>query len=54
MPSVSFAVFGLVVSGLGLFALLLPETKGSSLCDTMEAQEQSDQALKTKGSSPSC
>ncbi|WZY77257.1 hypothetical protein YC2023_023641 [Brassica napus] len=51
VPSVSFAVFGLVVSGLGLFALLLPETKGSSLCDTMEAQEQSDQALKT---SPSC
>ncbi|KAF8103105.1 hypothetical protein N665_0188s0061 [Sinapis alba] len=47
VPSISFAVFGIVVSGLGFFALLLPETKGSSLCDTMEEQEQSDQALKT-------
>ncbi|KAG2326738.1 hypothetical protein Bca4012_035654 [Brassica carinata] len=47
VPSISFAVFGFVVSGLGFFALLLPETKGSSLCDTMEEQEQSDQALKT-------
>uniref|UniRef100_A0A1J3HTZ3 Organic cation/carnitine transporter 5 n=1 Tax=Noccaea caerulescens TaxID=107243 RepID=A0A1J3HTZ3_NOCCA len=46
VPSLSFAVFGFAVSGLGLFALLLPETKGSSLCDTMEAQEQRDQALK--------
>ncbi|CAH8363721.1 unnamed protein product [Eruca vesicaria subsp. sativa] len=47
VPSISFAVFGFVVSGLGFFALLLPETKGLSLCDTMEAQEQRDQALKT-------
>ncbi|XP_024006934.1 organic cation/carnitine transporter 5 isoform X2 [Eutrema salsugineum] len=47
VPSLSFAVFGFAVSGLGLFALLLPETKGSSLCDTMEEQEQSDHALKT-------
>ncbi|CAH2067894.1 unnamed protein product [Thlaspi arvense] len=48
VPSLSFAVFGFTVSGLGLFALLLPETKGSSLCDTMEEQEQSDQALKNE------
>ncbi|WZZ67054.1 hypothetical protein YC2023_078424 [Brassica napus] len=47
VPSISFAVFGFVVSGLGIFALLLPETKGASLCDTMDEQEQSDQALKT-------
>ncbi|KAL0867361.1 hypothetical protein Bca101_046479 [Brassica carinata] len=46
VPSLSFAVFGFAMSGFGLFVLLLPETKGSSLCDTMEAQEQSDQALK--------
>ncbi|CAA7024435.1 unnamed protein product [Microthlaspi erraticum] len=39
VPSLSFAVFGFAVSGLGLFALLLPETKGSNLCDTMEEQE---------------
>ncbi|CAA7062091.1 unnamed protein product [Microthlaspi erraticum] len=51
VPSLSFAVFGTALAGLGLFVLLLPETKGSSLCDTMEAQEKSDQALKT---SPSC
>ncbi|KAG2324485.1 hypothetical protein Bca4012_038995 [Brassica carinata] len=50
-PSISFAVFGFVMSGLGFFALLLPETKGSSLCDTMEEQEQSDQALKTSHAS---
>ncbi|CAH8356224.1 unnamed protein product [Eruca vesicaria subsp. sativa] len=47
VPSISFAVFGFVVSGLGFFALLLPETRGASLCDTMEEQEQSDQAVKT-------
>ncbi|KAF8103442.1 hypothetical protein N665_0188s0378 [Sinapis alba] len=51
VPSLSFAVFGFAMSGFGLFVLLLPETKGSSLCDTMEAQEQSDHALKI---SPSC
>ncbi|KAL1205630.1 Organic cation/carnitine transporter 5 [Cardamine amara subsp. amara] len=47
VPSLSFAVFGFAMSGLGLFALLLPETKGLSICDTMEAQEQRDEALKT-------
>ncbi|CAN8233677.1 unnamed protein product [Cochlearia groenlandica] len=52
VPSISFAVFGFWVAGIGLFVLLLPETKGLSLCDTMEAQEQRDQALKT--TSPSC
>ncbi|XP_048591534.1 organic cation/carnitine transporter 5-like [Brassica napus] len=42
VPSISFAV-----SGLGFFALLLPETKGAGLCDTMDEQEQSDQAMKS-------
>ncbi|WZZ07348.1 organic cation/carnitine transporter 5-like [Brassica napus] len=52
VPSFSFAVFGFTVSGLGFFALLLPETKGSSLCDTLEAQEQREQrAMETSNSS---
>uniref|UniRef100_A0A0D3CAR4 Major facilitator superfamily (MFS) profile domain-containing protein n=1 Tax=Brassica oleracea var. oleracea TaxID=109376 RepID=A0A0D3CAR4_BRAOL len=45
LPSVSFAIFGVAMSGLGLFVLILPETKGSSLCDTMEEQEKRDQAI---------
>ncbi|CAH8383113.1 unnamed protein product [Eruca vesicaria subsp. sativa] len=48
--SLSFAVFGIAMAGLGLFALLLPETKGSSLCDTMEAQEERDRAFTTSQS----
>ncbi|WZY76229.1 hypothetical protein YC2023_022613 [Brassica napus] len=50
VPSLSFAVFGLAMAGLGLFALLLPETKGSSLCDTMEAQEERDRVFNTSQS----
>ncbi|VVA91531.1 unnamed protein product [Arabis nemorensis] len=44
-PSVSFAIFGITMSGLGLFVLILPETKGLSLCDSMEEQEKRDQSL---------
>ncbi|WZY97951.1 hypothetical protein YC2023_070280 [Brassica napus] len=47
LPSVSFAIFGIAMSGLGLFVLILPETKGSSLCDTMEEQEKRDQTIST-------
>ncbi|KAL0867362.1 hypothetical protein Bca101_046480 [Brassica carinata] len=50
VPSLSFAVFGVMVSSLGLFTLFLPETKGSSLCDTLEAQEQREQAMETSNS----
>ncbi|CAF2138549.1 BnaA02g12580D [Brassica napus] len=50
VPSLSFALFGLAMAGLGLFALLLPETKGSSLCDTMEAQEERDRVFNTSQS----
>lgn len=50
VPSLSFAVFGLAMAGLGIFALLLPEIKGSSLCDTMEAQEERDRVLNTSQS----
>ncbi|KAJ4909891.1 Organic cation/carnitine transporter 5 [Raphanus sativus] len=45
-----FRGFGLAMAGFGLFALLLPETKGSSLCDTMEAQEERGRALNTSQS----
>ncbi|ESQ35177.1 hypothetical protein EUTSA_v10007384mg [Eutrema salsugineum] len=47
LPSVSFAIFGIAMSGLGLFVLILPETKGLSLCDTMEEQEKRDQTVNT-------
>lgn len=47
LPAVSFAIFGISMSGLGLFVLILPETKGSSLCDSMDEQEKRDQALKS-------
>ncbi|CAF1926099.1 unnamed protein product [Brassica napus] len=47
LPSVSFAIFGVAMSGFGLFVLVLPETKGSSLCDTMEEQEKRDQTINT-------
>ncbi|XP_078428515.1 organic cation/carnitine transporter 3-like [Wolffia australiana] len=36
---VSFGVFGIVIGICGLFVVLLPETKGSSICDTFEEQE---------------
>ncbi|ERM98271.1 hypothetical protein AMTR_s01775p00001430 [Amborella trichopoda] len=35
----SFGVFGLVIICCGMFSLLLPETRGRPLCDTMEEQE---------------
>ncbi|KAH0877645.1 hypothetical protein HID58_065039, partial [Brassica napus] len=50
LPSVSFAIFGVAMSGFGLFVLVLPETKGSSLCDTMEEQEKRDQTINTSHS----
>ncbi|KAG1347447.1 organic cation/carnitine transporter 2 [Cocos nucifera] len=35
----SFGVFGLVIGCCGLFAACLPETRGRSICDTMEEEE---------------
>ncbi|WOL13021.1 organic cation/carnitine transporter 2-like [Canna indica] len=35
----SFGVFGLVISCCGLFTASLPETRGRSICDTMEEEE---------------
>ncbi|XP_072956645.1 organic cation/carnitine transporter 2-like [Typha angustifolia] len=37
----SFGVFGLVIGCCGLFAICLPETRGRSMCDTMEEEELS-------------
>ncbi|XP_018452483.2 LOW QUALITY PROTEIN: organic cation/carnitine transporter 2 [Raphanus sativus] len=39
----SFGLFGLAIGLLGLFAVTLPETRGSDLCDTMDEEECKDQ-----------
>ncbi|KAK9182030.1 hypothetical protein WN944_025171 [Citrus x changshan-huyou] len=39
---VSYGVFGLVIICCGFFVICLPETRGSSLCDTMDQQEHKD------------
>ncbi|KAI9156143.1 hypothetical protein LWI28_001258 [Acer negundo] len=38
-PYLSYGVFGLIVFCCGFFVLILPETRGTSLCDTMDEQE---------------
>ncbi|KAJ4823063.1 hypothetical protein Tsubulata_050624 [Turnera subulata] len=38
----SYGIFGLVVIFCGLFVLLLPETKGKKLCDTMDEEESKE------------
>ncbi|KAJ4844584.1 hypothetical protein Tsubulata_032983 [Turnera subulata] len=38
----SYGVFGLVVIFCGLFVVLLPETKGKKLCDTMDEEESKE------------
>ncbi|XP_010260769.1 PREDICTED: organic cation/carnitine transporter 3-like [Nelumbo nucifera] len=35
----SYGVFGLVIGCCGLFVVCLPETRGGTLCDTMDEQE---------------
>jgi len=35
----SYGVFGVTVAFCGLFVMFLPETKGSSICDTMDEEE---------------
>ncbi|KAJ3705097.1 hypothetical protein LUZ61_008802 [Rhynchospora tenuis] len=35
----SFGIFGLVICCCGLFTVCLPETRGMSICDTMEEEE---------------
>ncbi|XP_019707879.1 organic cation/carnitine transporter 2-like [Elaeis guineensis] len=40
--SLSFGVFGLVIAGCGLFSACLPETRGTTICDTMEEEESKE------------
>ena len=40
--SLSFGVFGLVIGGCGLFSACLPETRGTSICDTVEEEESKE------------
>ncbi|KAK9179041.1 hypothetical protein WN943_028236 [Citrus x changshan-huyou] len=39
---VSYGVFGLVIICCGFFVICLPETRGSSLCDTIDQREHKD------------
>lgn len=39
---VSYGVFGIVIILCGLFVFSLPETRGDTMCDTMEEQERKD------------
>ncbi|TXG49594.1 hypothetical protein EZV62_025469 [Acer yangbiense] len=41
-PYLSYGVFGLIIICCGFFVLILPETKGISLCDTMDEQEKKE------------
>ena len=36
----SFGVFGLAIGGAGVFAACLPETRGKTMSDTMEEEEE--------------
>lgn len=38
----SFGVFGLAICCCGLFTVCLPETRGRSICDTMEEEEHKE------------
>jgi MFS family permease len=40
----SYGVFGLVIGCCGLFAACLPETRGMTLCDTMDEEEHKENA----------
>ncbi|CBI24142.3 unnamed protein product, partial [Vitis vinifera] len=40
----SYGVFGVVIISCGLFVGCLPETKGGTLCDTMEEEENKERA----------
>ncbi|KAJ3705100.1 hypothetical protein LUZ61_008805 [Rhynchospora tenuis] len=48
----SFGVFGLVICCCGLFTVCLPETRGMSICDTMDEEEykEADSKAKNNGS----
>ncbi|KAG6525833.1 organic cation/carnitine transporter 2-like [Zingiber officinale] len=47
----SFGVFGVVVCSCGMFVACLPETRGRSMCDTME-EEESKQMKNASSNTP--
>ncbi|KAK9266670.1 hypothetical protein L1049_005506 [Liquidambar formosana] len=40
----TYGVFGIVIGFCGLFVAFLPETKGGTLCDTMDEEEEKERA----------
>ncbi|KAK0593194.1 hypothetical protein LWI29_032650 [Acer saccharum] len=46
-PFLSYGVFGLIVFCCGFFVLILPETRGTSLCDTMDEQERKENIVQS-------
>ncbi|KAG6509240.1 organic cation/carnitine transporter 3-like [Zingiber officinale] len=48
----SFGVFGTVVGCCGLFTACLPETRGRSMCDTMEEEELKQMIMSTSTTTP--
>ncbi|XP_030532615.1 organic cation/carnitine transporter 3-like [Rhodamnia argentea] len=42
IPHLTYSVFGIAIIFCGLMVLLLPETRGTTLSDTMDEQEQRD------------
>ena len=46
-PYLSYGVFGLIVFCCGFFVLILPETRGTSLCDTMDEQERKENIVQS-------
>ncbi|KAH7547943.1 hypothetical protein JRO89_XS14G0042700 [Xanthoceras sorbifolium] len=44
-PYLSYGVFGLIIIFCGFFELILPETRCTSLCDTMDQQEQKENSI---------
>ncbi|KAJ4827744.1 hypothetical protein Tsubulata_041042, partial [Turnera subulata] len=45
----SYGVFGLVIGFCGLFALMLPETRGKPICDTMDEEEHRQRSISCHG-----
>ncbi|XP_021768410.1 organic cation/carnitine transporter 3-like [Chenopodium quinoa] len=44
-PFIAYGVFGIVIAGCGMFAIFLPETRGTALADTMDEEEDKAQKL---------
>ncbi|KNA11480.1 hypothetical protein SOVF_134860 [Spinacia oleracea] len=44
-PFIAYGVFGVVIAICGMFAIFLPETRGTALADTMDEEEDKAQKL---------